>query len=158
MMFFRARAPSGEFLKTILGGFAQFERSLIITRTGDGRAEAKAKGVKFGRKPKLTPAQRQEAIQRRADGASVRELARSYNVGKSTIDRVTRPHDRQGQAVAYPSRAAGFSAIARLIVFQLANGSALLSYGAHTSRSSGSATLALPIGCAARPGIDLESC
>jgi DNA invertase Pin-like site-specific DNA recombinase len=39
---------------TVLGGLAEFERSLIMTRTGEGRARAMARGVKFGRKPKLT--------------------------------------------------------------------------------------------------------
>jgi DNA invertase Pin-like site-specific DNA recombinase len=34
---------------TDLGGLVEFERELIIARTGDGRARAKAKGVRFGR-------------------------------------------------------------------------------------------------------------
>ena len=47
---------------TVLGGLAEFERDLIRTRTGEGRARAKARGVKLGRKPKLTLHQKQEAI------------------------------------------------------------------------------------------------
>jgi DNA-binding NarL/FixJ family response regulator len=43
-----------------------------------------------GRKPKLTAHQQREAIQRRdADGESVREIARSYNVSHSTVLRLT---------------------------------------------------------------------
>jgi DNA invertase Pin-like site-specific DNA recombinase len=42
-----------------------------------------------GRKPKLTAAQQDEARRRRAQGATLAELARSYGVGKSTISRLT---------------------------------------------------------------------
>src|SRR6478672_2281897 len=40
--------PHGRLMLTILGGLAEFERELIRARTGDGRARAKARGVKFG--------------------------------------------------------------------------------------------------------------
>ena len=43
--------PHGRLMLTFLAGIAEFERSLIIARTSDGRARAKAKGVKFGREP-----------------------------------------------------------------------------------------------------------
>ena len=58
----------GKLMITILGGLAEFERSLIMARTGEGRTRALASGVRFGRKPKLTPHQRQEAIERRSRG------------------------------------------------------------------------------------------
>ena len=50
---------------TVLGGLAEFERELIRARTGEGRERAKARGVKMGRKPKLTEHQKREAIRRR---------------------------------------------------------------------------------------------
>ncbi len=59
---------------------AEFERELIRTRTGEGRARAKVAGKSLGRKPKLTPHQKQEAIGRRDQGEAVREIARTYNV------------------------------------------------------------------------------
>jgi DNA invertase Pin-like site-specific DNA recombinase len=65
---------------TVLGGLAEFERELIRTRTGEGRARAKAAGKSLGRKPKLTPHQKQEAIRRRDQGEAVREIARTHNV------------------------------------------------------------------------------
>jgi DNA invertase Pin-like site-specific DNA recombinase len=46
---------------TVLGGLAEFERELIKARTSEGRARAKARGVRLGRKPKLTPYQRRKA-------------------------------------------------------------------------------------------------
>src|SRR5262249_8668939 len=46
--------PHGRLMLTVLGGLAEFERELILARTSDGRKRAKARGVKFGRPPKLT--------------------------------------------------------------------------------------------------------
>lgn len=80
--------PQGRLVLTIMGGFAQFERDLIKARTGEGRARAKARGVKLGRSFKLSHHQRQEALQRRAQGEPVRDIARSYNVSHSTISRL----------------------------------------------------------------------
>jgi DNA invertase Pin-like site-specific DNA recombinase len=60
----------------------------IRSRTGEGRARAKARGVRMGRKPKLTPHQRAEAIRRKDSGEAVRDIARSYNVHNSTISRI----------------------------------------------------------------------
>jgi DNA invertase Pin-like site-specific DNA recombinase len=79
----------GRLMLTVLGGLAEFERDLIRARTGEGRERAKARGVKMGRKPKLTPHQKAEAIKRREAGEPIREIARSYNVHNSTISRLT---------------------------------------------------------------------
>ena len=80
--------PHGKLLLTVLGGLAEFERELIRARTDDGRKRAKARGVKFGRPVKLTAHQRQEALQRLADGAVQADLARSYGVSEATISRL----------------------------------------------------------------------
>src|SRR5262245_56213490 len=60
--------PHGRLMLTVLGGLGEFERELIRARTGDGRARAKARGVKFGRPTALTPHQRHEALQRLGNG------------------------------------------------------------------------------------------
>src|ERR1700688_2744971 len=78
----------GRLMLTVLGGLAEFERELIRVRTGEGRARAVARGVKMGRKPKLTTHQRREAVARRDKGEPVREIARSYAVSHSTISRL----------------------------------------------------------------------
>jgi DNA invertase Pin-like site-specific DNA recombinase len=75
----------GRLMLTVLGGLAEFERELIFARTSDGRTRAKARGVRFGRPPAF---QRQEAIQRLADGHSQADVARSYNVSQATISRL----------------------------------------------------------------------
>jgi len=51
-------------------------------------SRAKARGQHMGRPPKLTPQQQKEARRRRAQGETLKELAKSYNVGKSTISRL----------------------------------------------------------------------
>jgi len=74
---------------TVLGGLAEFERELIRTRTGEGRARAVARGQKMGRPPKLTPHQQREAIKRRDRGwESLADIGRSYSVSGATISRL----------------------------------------------------------------------
>jgi DNA invertase Pin-like site-specific DNA recombinase len=78
----------GRLILTVLGGLAEFERELIRARTGEGRARAVANGVKMGRKPKLTPHQKMEAIKRRDAGEPMRDIGKSFNVSHSTISRL----------------------------------------------------------------------
>ena len=80
--------PHGRLLLTILGGLAEFERELIKARTGDGRKRAMARGVRFGRKPKLSPFQIAEAIRRREAGETLTDIGRSYGVSHSMISRL----------------------------------------------------------------------
>ncbi len=80
----------GRLMLTVLGGLAEFERDLIRTRTGEGRARPVARGQKMGRPPKLTPHQRREAIKRRDSGdETLADIGRSYNVSAATISRLT---------------------------------------------------------------------
>jgi DNA invertase Pin-like site-specific DNA recombinase len=81
-------SPHGRLMLTVLGGLAELERELIRVRTTEGRERAKARGVRLGRKPKLTTHQRREAIDRRTAGEPLMEIARSYNVSHSTISRL----------------------------------------------------------------------
>jgi DNA invertase Pin-like site-specific DNA recombinase len=62
----------GPLMIAVLGGLADVERDLIRTRTAEGRSRAQKRGQRMGRKPKLT-----EARKRRAEGATLAELARS---------------------------------------------------------------------------------
>ena len=80
--------PHGRLMVTVLAGLAEFERSLIRSRTSEGRARALKDGVRFGRKPKMTAHQRREALRRRDDGEPLVAIARTYNVSHSTISRL----------------------------------------------------------------------
>ena len=79
---------TGRLMIAVLGGLADVERDLIRTRTAEGRSRAKAQGKHMGRPYSLTFQQQQEALQRRADGAILKDLATSYNVSKATISRL----------------------------------------------------------------------
>jgi DNA invertase Pin-like site-specific DNA recombinase len=80
--------PHGRLLVTVLGGLAEFERHLILTRTAEGRTRAMANGQRFGRHPILTPYQRAEALRRRAAGETLTAIAQSFNVSHMTIARL----------------------------------------------------------------------
>jgi DNA invertase Pin-like site-specific DNA recombinase len=80
--------PHGKLMITVLGGLAEFERHLILARTNEGRERAKARGVRFGRKPKLTAHQRREALARREAGEALTDIARTFGVSHSTISRL----------------------------------------------------------------------
>jgi DNA invertase Pin-like site-specific DNA recombinase len=77
-----------ELVLAMLGVAAKLERRRIMERTARGRADAKAKGVKFGRKPALTQHQQNEARKRVEAGETQRSVARSYNVSQATISRL----------------------------------------------------------------------
>jgi len=88
--FLDTTSDFAEIVFAILGVAAKLEHRRIKERTARGRADAKAKGVKFGRKPKLTQHQQREAIRRRdMDGETLRSIGRSYNVSAQTISRLT---------------------------------------------------------------------
>jgi DNA invertase Pin-like site-specific DNA recombinase len=78
----------GKLLFDILGALAEFERNMIKARTSEGRKAAKALGVHLGRPRKLTPTQRQEALERLKNGESLVAVARTFNVDPTTIGRL----------------------------------------------------------------------
>jgi DNA invertase Pin-like site-specific DNA recombinase len=80
-------SPAGRMVLTVFAGIAEFERALIQERTSAGRTSAKARGVRFGRPPKL--AADQVALARRliAEGTSVPEAARILKVHRTTMYR-----------------------------------------------------------------------
>jgi DNA invertase Pin-like site-specific DNA recombinase len=80
--------PHGRLMLTVLGGLAEFERHLILSRTDEGRKRARSNGIKFGRRPKLTKHQREEALARKRNGETLTAIAKSYNVSHMTICRL----------------------------------------------------------------------
>ena len=73
-----------------LGIVASWERQRIVERTAAGRDQAKARGVKFGRRAALTPHQQAEALQRLAKGDTQRTVAALLGVDQATISRLAR--------------------------------------------------------------------
>lgn len=80
-------SPAGRMVLTVFAGIAEFERALIQERTGSGRAAARARGVRFGRPPRLTA--EQVALGRRLidEGSSVRDAARLLQCHHATLYR-----------------------------------------------------------------------
>jgi DNA invertase Pin-like site-specific DNA recombinase len=74
-------------IMTVFAGIAEFERDLIRERTGAGRADAKKRGVRFGRPKKMNADQRDLAQRLLKEGKSVREVARSFSLHPATLYR-----------------------------------------------------------------------
>lgn len=79
--------PTGRAMWQLVGVLAELERSLIAERTKAGVREAQKRGVKFGRKPKLTPAQIKHARQQIDKGERVQDVAALLNVDRVTLYR-----------------------------------------------------------------------
>ena len=83
--------PHGKLMLTILGGLAEFERSLILARTEAGIQHARDTGVTFGRPIKLNATQKQLIAERYGKGELMSELAADFKVGIGTIHRTLHP-------------------------------------------------------------------
>ena len=81
--------PAGRMMTQMLGAFAEFERAMIRERTRAGLAAARAQGRTGGRRPKLTPPQRAEALAMLEEGRkSAAEVARLFGVHPATVSRL----------------------------------------------------------------------
>src|SRR5262249_6198787 len=84
-------------------------------RTGEGRKRAKERGVRFGRPRKMTPHQRQEALQRLAAGETQADVARTYAVDAATISRLAASSPFEQGAVGPPPARARLSRLGRAL-------------------------------------------
>jgi DNA invertase Pin-like site-specific DNA recombinase len=75
---------------TVLGGLAEFERTLIKRRTDAGIAKARKQGKVFGRPSALDAGPRRNIAERYAEGETMAELAVEYEVREATIWRALR--------------------------------------------------------------------
>lgn len=81
-------SPAGEMVLTVFAGIAQFERSLIIARTGEGRKLAKERGVRFGRPPKFTDDQWSHYLaQVEAGNLTATQAAKLIGCNRATVFR-----------------------------------------------------------------------
>ncbi len=78
----------GKMVVTILSAVAQAERQRILERTNEGRLEAKAKGVKFGRKRTVD---RQKVLRMREQGIGASDIATQLSIGRSTVYKIIHP-------------------------------------------------------------------
>ena len=75
----------GRMVVTILSAVAQAERHRILERANEGRVEAKAKGVKFGRKPTVD---KEKVRTLYSQGIGATDISRQLNIGRSTVYKV----------------------------------------------------------------------
>jgi DNA invertase Pin-like site-specific DNA recombinase len=81
--------PAGRMMMQIVGAFAEFERAMLRERTQTGLDAARAAGRIGGRRPKLTPPQRQEIVALVGSGQKTgADAARLFRVHPSTITRL----------------------------------------------------------------------
>lgn len=80
-------SPAGRMVLTVFAGIAEFERALIHERSRSGRTAARARGVRFGRPPKLTSEQIALAKRLVSEGTSVPEVSKILNVHRATLYR-----------------------------------------------------------------------
>ena len=72
----------GTLVVTILSAVAQAERQRLLERTNEGRLDAKAKGVKFGRKPTVD---KKKVCTLYEQGFGVTAIAQKLKIGRSTV-------------------------------------------------------------------------
>lgn len=83
-------SPAGKMTMGVIAAVAEFERDLLVERTQSGLKRARDQGKRLGRPSVLTPAQQQEILSKRSEGASLGALAREYGVNRSAIQRATK--------------------------------------------------------------------
>jgi DNA invertase Pin-like site-specific DNA recombinase len=77
--------PRSVLMFTMLGAFAQFERSLIRERQKEGIAIAKSKGVYQGGKPKLSAEQSGKLRDMVLSGIPKAKVARHFKLSRGTL-------------------------------------------------------------------------
>ena len=82
---FDTSKPTGKLLFSVLGALAEFERHLIVERTQAGLAQAKANGVKLGRKKKVKATDERKMKKLWEGGESWNELAKTFGVSRQSI-------------------------------------------------------------------------
>jgi len=83
--------PHGRLFFHILASIGEFERSVILQRTEEGRLKAKAEGVKFGPKDKLTDLQKTLLRQEfKTWTGSKKELADRYGISVPSLYRIAK--------------------------------------------------------------------
>lgn len=94
--------PAGRLMLTVLSGFAEFDREMIVERTSAGRRTAKARGVHMGRPAMLRPDQVAFVVKCRRDvpPMSLGQLQRLLGVSRSTISRAARSGAEPGDLAA----------------------------------------------------------
>ncbi|WP_286906231.1 recombinase family protein [Roseovarius sp.] len=82
---------TGKLMLTLLGGVAEFERSIMLERQREGIAKAKAEGKYKGRKP-TAKAKANEVLAMHAEGVGATEIAKRLSIGRASVYRILGEH------------------------------------------------------------------
>ena len=85
LVFTGEDSPMANLMLSVMGAFAEFERSLIRERQREGIALAQQRGAYKGRKKTLTPERAAELVQRAASGVPKAVLASDYGISRETV-------------------------------------------------------------------------
>ena len=72
---------------TLLGGVAEFERSIMLERQREGIAKAKAAGKYKGRKP-TAMAKGDDVLALKAKGMKPNDIAKEVGIGRASVYRI----------------------------------------------------------------------
>jgi DNA invertase Pin-like site-specific DNA recombinase len=84
----------GKLMLTVLGGVAEFERSIMLERQREGIAKAKAAGKYKGRKP-TARTQAAEIKRLQGEGVGATEIAQRLGIGRASVYRVLNEQEEQ---------------------------------------------------------------
>lgn len=82
--------PAGRLVLKMIASLAEWERDLLVERTKEGLAHARAQGRTSGRPYALNAQQQQAALKLLAEGLSENQVAATFNVSRATISRLKR--------------------------------------------------------------------
>jgi DNA invertase Pin-like site-specific DNA recombinase len=85
LVFTGEDSPMAHLMLSVMGAFAEFERSLIRECQREGIALAKQPGAYKGRKKTLTPERADERVRRARSGVSKVVLAYDYGISRETV-------------------------------------------------------------------------
>ena len=79
--------PAGNLVVGVLASVAGWERAVLRERTREGLASARERGVRLGRRPRLSMHQKKVALEMADHGHSVTEISATLGVGRSIAHR-----------------------------------------------------------------------
>ncbi|WP_139004028.1 recombinase family protein [Arthrobacter crystallopoietes] len=105
LVFTGEDSPMANLMLSVMGAFAEFERSLIKERQREGIALARQRGAYRGRKKTLSPEQAADLVSRATAGASKSVLAREYGISRETVYQYLRQAALAGSPEKVPASA-----------------------------------------------------
>jgi DNA invertase Pin-like site-specific DNA recombinase len=100
LVFTGEDSPMAQLMLSVMGAFAEFERSLIRERQREGIALAKQRGAYRGRKKSLSPDKIEELRRRVNAGQTKAQVARDFGISRETL------YNYLAQAIEHASRPA----------------------------------------------------